>query len=68
MFSYQAWDIALTDRGPMILELNHNGDIELLQVGARTGILEGAFKDLLREKNVQLQRPYSWDEWNSRKR
>ncbi|MEE4109446.1 MAG: sugar-transfer associated ATP-grasp domain-containing protein [Halieaceae bacterium] len=68
MFSYQAWDIALTDRGPMILELNHNGDIELLQVGARRGILDGAFKELLEERGVSLQRPYRWDQWAHRKR
>jgi hypothetical protein len=68
MFSYQAWDIALTDRGPMILELNHNGDIELLQVGARRGIFDGAFKELLEERGVSLRRPYSWDQWAHRKR
>jgi len=68
MFSYQAWDIALTDRGPMILELNHNGDIELLQVGARRGILEGLFKELLEERGVSLRRPYKWDDWVRRRR
>ena len=55
MFGYQAWDIALTNNGPLALEMNHNGDIELLQVGAREGILDARFQELLDSKGVTLK-------------
>lgn len=60
MFSYQAWDIALTQAGPVALELNHNGDIEMLQVGARMGILDGQFSELLRQKKLCLRNTRRW--------
>lgn len=57
MFAYQAWDIALTDEGPVALELNHNGDIDILQMGARIGILDTQFRNLLAERNITLKKP-----------
>lgn len=54
MLAYQAWDIALTADGPVALELNHDGDIELLQIGASVGILDRQFRRLLRERGVRL--------------
>ena len=57
MFAFQAWDIALSSRGPMALELNHNGDFELLQVGARFGMLDGEFRALLKQNNIRLRNP-----------
>ena len=58
MFKYQAWDIALTDEGPVALELNHNGDLGLLQVGASVGMLDEQFTSLLKESGVDLSRPH----------
>ena len=36
---FQHWDIALTDHGPVLLELNVQGSLDLLQLATRTGIL-----------------------------
>ncbi|UEX79915.1 hypothetical protein LMH63_15445 [Spiribacter halobius] len=52
---YQAWDVALTREGPLLLELNHDGNIELLQVGAGVGILDEEFCRLLRERGVRFR-------------
>ena len=60
MFRYQAWDIALTHDGPIALELNHNGDIKILQLGACFGILDEQFKSLLRQQNLRLKNPKRW--------
>ena len=52
--TFQSWDVALTSEGPMLLELNHNGDIELLQMGASVGILDEQLRGLLKSKDVVL--------------
>lgn len=57
MFRYQAWDIALTERGPVAIELNPNGDIELLQIGAPRGILDNDFRKVLLEYNISIKNP-----------
>ena len=63
MFRFQAWDIALSARGPVPIELNHNGDLELLQVGAKEGLLKGDFVKLLKEQEISLEKPRTWGEW-----
>jgi len=35
---FQHWDVALTDQGPMLLELNVHGSLDLVQLASRTGI------------------------------
>lgn len=35
----QSWDIALTDRGPVLLEVNFGGDLSLAQIAYGEGIL-----------------------------
>lgn len=57
MFRYQAWDIALTERGPIAIELNPNGDIELLQIGASVGILDAEFRQVLSEYGIRIKNP-----------
>lgn len=66
MFHFQAWDIALTAEGPIAIELNHNGDLELLQVGARAGLYTGEFIQLLKEQGVNLEKPMTWAEWSKK--
>jgi hypothetical protein len=39
-FRLQAWDIALTDRGPMLVEFNLPGDLDGVQFAFRTGVLD----------------------------
>jgi hypothetical protein len=39
----QSWDIALTDAGPVLLELNFGGDLNLHQLAHGKGLLEGDY-------------------------
>jgi hypothetical protein len=43
----QAWDIALTSRGPVLLEVNVNGGMRLPQLCAEAGLLRGEFAAFL---------------------
>jgi hypothetical protein len=43
----QAWDIALTSRGPVLLEVNVNGGMRLPQLCAEAGLLRGEFATFL---------------------
>lgn len=45
----QSWDVALTDRGPVLLEINWGGDLHLHQFAHGEGILDPIFCDHLRE-------------------
>jgi Sugar-transfer associated ATP-grasp len=38
----QNWDIAIGDRGPVILEVNVEGSMDLHQLAGGRGILDGA--------------------------
>jgi hypothetical protein len=42
-FRTQAWDIALTDEGPTLLEVNRGGDLNLVQLAYRKGALDATF-------------------------
>lgn len=44
----QAWDIALTSRGPTLLEVNVNGGMRLPQLCAEAGLLRGEFAEFLK--------------------
>ncbi|MFZ5791334.1 MAG: sugar-transfer associated ATP-grasp domain-containing protein [Pseudomonadota bacterium] len=43
----QSWDIALTDAGPVLLELNFGGDLNLHQLAHGKGLLEGGYVEHL---------------------
>lgn len=43
----QAWDIALTDRGPVLVEVNIGGDFNLPQLAHGKGLLDARFKAFL---------------------
>lgn len=43
----QAWDVALTDRGPVLLEVNIGGDFNLPQLALAEGIMSNRLQDLL---------------------
>lgn len=45
------WDIAITDNGPIIVEINSRPDCAPVQVGNDEGVLTGAFRELLCENN-----------------
>jgi hypothetical protein len=51
----QSWDIALSDSGPLVLELNPGGDINLHQLAYRRGGLSDAYIAHLRECGCQLR-------------
>ena len=53
----QAWDLALTDRGPVLLEVNLNGGMRLPQLVVDSGLYQGQFKDFL--KNYGYPRKWS---------
>jgi hypothetical protein len=43
----QAWDVALTTRGPVLLEVNVNGGMRLPQLCAEAGLYQGQFAEFL---------------------
>jgi hypothetical protein len=43
----QAWDVALTSRGPVLLEVNVNGGMRLPQLCAEAGLLRGELAEFL---------------------
>ncbi len=44
----QAWDIAITDTGPVLVELNFGGDLNLAQLAWGRGLLDDAYREHLR--------------------
>jgi Sugar-transfer associated ATP-grasp len=52
-FLCQAWDVAICRNGPVVLEVNWFGDVDLSQHSYGRGFLEGEVLDLLRERNVE---------------
>lgn len=51
----QSWDIALTDNGPVPLEVNFGGDLNLAQLASGRGVLDEAYRGHLREAGYQLK-------------
>ena len=39
----QSWDVALTDRGPVLLEVNFGGDLNLAQLAHGAGVLDDTY-------------------------
>jgi glutathione synthase/RimK-type ligase-like ATP-grasp enzyme len=40
----QAWDIALTERGPVLVEVNVGGDFNLPQLAHGSGLMDERFR------------------------
>ena len=53
----QAWDIALTSRGPVLLEVNVNGGMRLPQLCAEAGLLRGEFAAFLSSLDFRVLWP-----------
>ena len=45
----QSWDIALTDQGPLGLEVNFGGDLNLAQLAEGQGVLDEEYRAHLRQ-------------------
>jgi hypothetical protein len=52
-FLCQAWDVAICADGPVLLEINWFGDVDLSQHCYGRGFLEDELLDLLRERNLE---------------
>jgi len=52
-FLCQAWDIAICPHGPVLLEVNWFGDVDLSQHSYGRGFLERELLQLLRERNLE---------------
>jgi hypothetical protein len=48
----QAWDVALTDRGPVLLEMNIGGDFNLPQLALAAGLMSDEFTDFLKRTEL----------------
>lgn len=48
----QGWDIAITDEGPVLLEINRRPSLVLPQLVQQRGFAHGFFKDYLRRQGV----------------
>ena len=44
----QSWDVALTDQGPVFVEVNFGGDLNLAQLAYGEGVLDEAYRAHLR--------------------
>ena len=44
----QSWDVALTDAGPVPLEVNFGGDLNLAQLASGEGVLDETYREHLR--------------------
>jgi len=53
----QGWDIALCDRGPVLLEVNMVGDVDLPQFAGARGFLDDSLVELCRERARRLKKP-----------
>jgi hypothetical protein len=52
-FLSQGWDVAICSNGPVPLEVNWFGDVDISQHCYGRGFLEGEFLELLRERNLE---------------
>lgn len=50
------WDIALSDRGPVIVEGNGSPDHGLYQMAARRGLMQGAFREAYEAASADAER------------
>lgn len=50
----QSWDIALTGKGPVVLEVNWGGDLNLHQIAHGQGMLQGDYLEHLKKAGVKV--------------
>jgi len=50
----QSWDVALTDQGHTLLEVNYGGDLNLAQLAESRGVLDEAYREHLASCGYQL--------------
>ena len=55
----QAWDLALTDRGPVIVEVNDMSGQNILQLAGPPGLLDRELCDFLRERGLEWPYPHA---------
>ena len=52
----QSWDVALTDQGPVFLEVNFGGDLNLARLAYGEGVLDEDYRAHLRQCGFKLER------------
>ncbi|MBW4091129.1 MAG: hypothetical protein HIU82_08475 [Proteobacteria bacterium] len=50
----QSWDIALAEQGPVLLEVNFGGDLNLAQLAEGAGVLDPAYREHLRSCGYRI--------------
>jgi len=50
----QSWDIAVTDQGPVLLEVNFGGDLNLAQLAEGKGVLDSDYRAHLRQCGFKI--------------
>jgi len=53
----QSWDVAITTRGPVLLEVNFGGDLNLYQLANGKGIMDKTYCTILREAGYSGRLP-----------
>ncbi len=53
----QSWDVALTDAGPVLLEVNFGGDLNLYQLASGRGVMDAGYCLILREAGFKGNLP-----------
>lgn len=56
----QSWDVALTDQGPVFLEVNFGGDLNLAQLAYGKGVLDEAYRAHLSRCGFKFRRRPRW--------
>jgi len=51
----QSWDVAITDQGPVLMELNFGGDLNLHQIAHGKGMLDEIYAEHLRRCGYKLK-------------
>ncbi|MDZ7829174.1 MAG: sugar-transfer associated ATP-grasp domain-containing protein [Halofilum sp. (in: g-proteobacteria)] len=68
-FMSPGWDVAICDEGPLLLEVNAFGDVDLTQHAARRGFLDSELLAYLSDRRVSRMLPsqrFPWVEVNKR--
>ena len=50
----QSWDIALAEQGPVLLEVNFGGDLNLAQLANGAGVLDEAYSEHVRRCGYRI--------------
>ena len=53
----QSWDVAFTTKGPVVLEVNYGGDLNLSQLASGKGLMEREYCDLLIQSGYRGKLP-----------